>query len=64
MARFEVHYSFTCKKCSHKNENRILMTAPDTLSARDFTLVSSQCSECNVPVDPTQPFTANIKDVK
>lgn len=64
MAAFEVHYSFTCKKCKHANDNRIIMNAPDTITARDFTPISSECSECKTPVDPEQEFTANVKKIK
>jgi hypothetical protein len=63
MARFEVHYSFTCRNCNHANDNRIVITAPDTIAARDFTVVSSECSECKTPVDPEKPFDANVKQL-
>jgi hypothetical protein len=63
MAKFEVHYSFTCGKCKTKNENRIEIDAPDRLAAYQFALASSECSECKTHVDPKQPFTATIKQI-
>ena len=63
MAKFEVHYSFTCGKCKTKNENRIEIDAPDRLTAYQFALASSECSGCKTPVDPKQPFTTTIKQI-
>jgi hypothetical protein len=33
MAKFKVHYSFTCGKCKKKEENRIEIDAPDKFTA-------------------------------
>jgi hypothetical protein len=59
MAKFEVHYSFTCGKCKTKNENRIEIDAPDRLAAYQFALASSECSECKTPVDLKTAFYRN-----
>jgi hypothetical protein len=61
MAKFDVHYSFTCGNCKIKNENRIEIAAPDRLTAYQFALASSECSECKTSVDANQAFSTTIK---
>ena len=63
MAKFEVHYSFTCGKCDTKNENRIEIDASDIIAAYQLALASSECSKCKTPVDPKQPFTTTIRQI-
>jgi hypothetical protein len=63
MAKFEVHYSFTCGECNAKNGNRIEIDASDIVAAYQLALASSECSECKTPVDPKQSFTTTIKQI-
>lgn len=63
MAKFDVHYSFTCSKCQKPNENTITIIATDKMDAYQLAFASSICSECNEYLEQGQPFTTTIKEL-
>jgi hypothetical protein len=62
MAKFEVHYSFTCGTCKEPNTMRTTtVTASDKIEARDKVFESARCLACGAPLAHGQPFEANVK---
>ena len=63
MPRFEVHYSFTCKKCEKPNTQQIEIKAADKTGAFQLTHAGANCAYCAAAIEPQQTMTTTIKQL-
>jgi transcription elongation factor Elf1 len=62
MARFEIHYSFTCKKCGKSNAMQTAtVNGNNEVEARDRAYSQAKCSKCGAVLESGQPLTATVK---